>query len=88
MTFKRTRLEETGILAGMLHRNVREEEETDPDIALRRVVPVSSNRLKETEPVRSLAPVGTHVILPIPERGHTVVLIGATRKMEPTEVAQ
>ena len=88
MILSSTRLEATGMVPGTLHSNVRVVAVMDAEMALRSVTPVSSYKLMLTAPVRSLAPVGIHVMLPVPERDHTVVFLGAAMASCPTEVLQ
>jgi hypothetical protein len=83
-----TTLEATGRVPGRLHSSVRALAAVPEEMALSSVVPVESKREMETEPASSLAPKGTHVMLPLPESGHTVVGVGAARDKVPTEVAQ
>jgi len=83
-----TRLEATGIVPGTLHSSVRVVAGMDAEMALSSVTPVSSNKLMDTAPVSSLAPLGIHVMLPVPERVHTVVFVGAAIARVPTEVLQ
>jgi len=87
-TLSITTFEATGRVAGAAQLMPSEFAGLDVDIALRRVVPVESNRETDTDPDSSVVPVAFQRIVTVLGNTHTVLGVGIAILSVPTEAVQ